>query len=597
MTSNFAHLLGRPMRAMALSVLLVACAAREGPVPQGLTSVISATRAPAQVWPPMVATAHPQATQAALSMLAQGGSAVDAAVAAQMVLGLVEPQSSGVGGGALAMHWDAASQALTSWDALAAAPSQVTAGRDKDVDGSFLDATANQRGGRSVGVPGTLALLETLHQQHGKLPWAALFAPAIVLAEAGFLLPPYLHGVLAGPNAARDHPELLGLYFGADGRVLPLGSTVRNPAYAKTLRDIARLGAKGWLKAGAALELVAAAQRGYRPSLMTEADVLDFKAQAREPLCAPFRSWRVCMMGPSSFGGVVVLQTLQMLQILQAQTDQPGQPSPPTGAFDFDNPAFVHQYLEASRLAQADRLLHVGDPAFVAAPLTALLAPHYLRQRAASIDMTRRMNDARPGALPVATAVFAPGEEAPQGATSQIAITDQHGNALSVTTTINLNFGARLMVGGYVLNNAMSNFSPEASAGPPRANQMAANKRPTSSMAPTIVFDERGQPVLVGGSAGGGQIVDYIAQALIEMLVHNRTPQQALARGHVSGAVLGSVQLERNTAAQQLAPALTALGHKVNITEMTSGLAFLQRTPQGWIGAADTRRDGAAWGP
>ena len=552
----------------------------------------------------MVATAHPQATRAALAVLAQGGAAIDAAIAAQAVLGLVEPQSSGLGGGALAMHWDASRQALTSWDGLAAAPSRSTRGLTVDVDGRLLDSAASRHGGRSVGVPGALALLTSLHQRHGKLPWASLFASAITLADEGFALAPYLHSVLSGPNAARDHLEMRGLYFGAEGRVLPVGSIVRNPAYAKTLRSLASLGAQGWLRAGAAQDIVAASQRGYRASLMTEADVLAYQAEPREPLCAPFQRWRVCVMGPSSYGGVVVLQMLGMLGMLGPLQTMPIQRSHslPSSSFNFDDAAFVHAFIEAGRLAQADRLLHLGDPAFVKAPLAALLDPAYLQTRAAGINITRRAESAQPGV----PATQLPGVAVPEATTSQIAIADSAGNALSITTTINLNFGSRLMVGGYVLNNAMTNFSPEPPPGQTRANQivanqmaanrMAPNKRPVTSMAPTMVFDERGQPVLVGGSAGGGQIVDYIAQALIDMLAQQRTPQQALARGHVSTAVPGTVQLERGTPVQGLAKVLTEMGHQPVVTEMTSGLAFIQRTPQGWIGAADPRRDGVALG-
>ena len=542
----------------------------------------------------MVVTAHPLATRAALDMLAAGGAPIDAAIAAQMVLGLVEPQSSGIGGGALAMLWDAQRRELSSWDGLAAAPSRATPGLAVDVDGSKLDDTAAQRGGRSVGVPGTLALLETLHQRHGKLPWPSLFAPAIAPAEQGFAMPPYLHRVLSAPGAAADHAQMRALYVDERGKVLPVGATVRNAAYARTLRAVAELGAQGWLAAGAARAIVQAAQGGYRASLMNEADLLAYRAAQREPLCAPFLRWRVCMMGPSSYGGVAVLQMLQMLQdrVLVDSSNRAA-----ATAFDFDDPAFVHLYVEVGRLAQADRLRHVGDPAFVNVPTKELLSPAYLHQRALTIQSTHAARSVAPGRLP-ARGIDAPAEaELASSNTSQIAIVDAHGNALSITTTINLNFGSRLMVDGFVLNNAMSNFAPAPAAGQTRANQMAPLRRPTSSMAPTMVFDAAGTPVVVGGSAGGGQIVDYIAQSLIEMLARDATPAQALARGHVSTAVAGSVQLERGSTAARLAPALTALGHKVEVTEMTSGLGFIKRVaPQAWIGAADPRRDGVALG-
>lgn len=529
----------------------------------------------------IAATANPLATQAALSMLARGGSAVDAAVAAQMVLGLVEPQSSGIGGGALAMYWDAGKKQLTSFDGLAAAPARVTPGLTLDTDGARLDADMVSRGGRSVGVPGALALLEALHQRSGKLPWATLFEPAITLAQSGFAMPRYLHDVLSAPTAARDHAQMRALYFDSGGRVLPLGSLIKNPDYARTLAVIARLGPRGWLQAGAAREIVAAAQGGPKPSLMVEADLLDYRVQTREPLCAPFQRFRVCAMGPSSFGGVAVLQMLQML-------DRPG------SSFNFDDTEFVHRYVEAGRLAQADRLRYAADPGVVPVPTAALLARGYLDQRAALINPMRAMAEARAGDIQSSRAVAPPDRAEHATTTSQIAIVDAAGNALAITTTINLNFGSRLMVGGFVLNNALTNFASFTSAPRARANAMAAGKRPVSSMAPTIVFDEHGEPVVVGGSAGGGQIVDYIAASLIEMLATGRSPAQALARGHVSTALAGVVQLEQGTEAAVHADALRAKGHRVEVTHMKSGLAFVRRNGQGWIGAADPRRDGSA---
>ena len=555
---------------LALALLLAGCA-----LPT------HAPRHDAAAQTAVAATAHPLATRAALAMLERGGSAADAAVAAQMVLGLVEPQSSGIGGGALAMHWDANKKQLSSLDGLAAAPARVTAGLTVDIDGARLDADGVQRGGRSVGVPGALALLETLHQRHGRLPWATLFEPAITLAEGGFAMPRYLRDVLSAPGAARNHPDMAGLYFDAQGRVLPIGTLLRNPAYAKTLREIAALGHPGWLRQGGAREFVAAAQGGSKASLITEADLQNYRVQPREPLCAPFKRYRVCAMAPSSFGGVVVLQMLQMLE------------HTPT-SFDFDDAEFVHRYVEAGRLAQADRLRYVGDPGHVNVPTAALLAPGYLNPRAALIDANRAMPEARAGALGAVTSGWLSDRAEHAATTSQIAIVDARGNALSMSTTINLNFGSRLMAGGYVLNNALTNFSDAPPPGQQQANQLASGKRPVSSMAPIIVFDEHGAPVVVGGSAGGGQLVDYIARSLIEMLVHGHTPAQALARGHVSTAVEGSVQLERGSSMAAHAQALRALGHRVDVVQMRSGLAFVKRTAQGWIGAADPRRDGDA---
>ncbi|MBL0144208.1 MAG: gamma-glutamyltransferase family protein [Betaproteobacteria bacterium] len=532
----------------------------------------------------MAATAHPLATRAALAMLDKGGSPIDAAIAAQMVLGLVEPQSSGLGGGTLVMNWDAASKRLASFDGLAAAPSRATASLRTDTDGKLLPSEPLQRSGRSVGVPGTLAVLAKVHARYGRLAWQEMFAPAIDLAENGFPMPRYLHSILAQPGAASNHPDMLSLYFAADGRPHPVGATIRNPAYAKTLRRIALGGPAAFLAGDGAKAIVASAQRGFKPTLMTGEDLLDYRAAERDPVCAPFLAYRVCTMAPPSFGGLFVLQVLQMVEARAG------------GRFDFDDAAFAHLYAEAGKLAQADRRRFVGDPDFVKVPVAELVNANYVRSRAAAIDPARAAKDVKPGSPAVQVASHTPDDGDPVSATSQMAIADRQGNAISITTTINLNFGSRLMVDGFVLNNALTNFSAAPKPGETIANQMAPRKRPVTSMAPTIVFDRDGLPVVVGGSAGGGPIVDYIAMSLIEMLANGRTPAEALARGHVTTAIPGKVQLESGTPATALAPALAAKGHTVEEARLLSGLGFLKRTREGWIGAADPRRDGVAMG-
>ena len=295
-------------------------------------------------------------------------------------------------------------------------------------------------------------------------------------------------------------------------------------------------------------------------------------------------------MAPPSFGGIFVLQMLQMLQARPHEGAGPPR-------FDFDDPEFVHYFAEAGRLAQADRFHYVGDPDFVAVPSRALAANGYAKKRAALIDPARAARGVEPGAVDEQQALASaePLYE-PADATSQLAIVDRDGNAMSMTTTINLNFGSRLMVDGFVLNNAMTNFSAPPRDGQAAPNRVQPGKRPVTSMAPTIVFDASGQPVVVGGSAGGGQIVDYISQSLVEMLANGRTPAQALARGHVSSAIRGKVQLEAKTSAATLAPALSAKGHDTALVPLPSGLGFLMRSGDGWIGAADPRRDGVAQG-
>jgi gamma-glutamyltranspeptidase/glutathione hydrolase len=564
---------------LALALFLSACAFTP---PASPPARLEAGSRPA---PTMAVTAHPLATRAALDMLAKGGAPIDAAIAAQMVLGLVEPQSSGIGGGTLVMLWDGKAKKLSSWDGLAAAPAKATASLRTDTDGKLLPGgDAVGRSGRAVGVPGTLPVLREVHRRHGRLPWADLFAPAIAHAEAGFALPKYLHGILAQRDGAANHAEWRSTYFDAEGRVLPIGTAVRNPAYAKTMRAIATDGPEAWLAREGARAIVEAAQRGLRSTLMTDKDVLDYRPAEREPVCAPFLSYRVCTMAPPSFGGLAVLQILQMTAV---RAD---------GRFDFSDARFVHLYAEAGKLAQADRRRFVGDPAFVNVPLATLANPGYSMVRALTIDLARANPDPQPGIPMAGLAALAADAGDPVTTTSQIAIADAAGDAISITTTINLNFGSRLAADGFVLNNAMTNFSAAPKPGETIANQMAPGKRPATSMAPTIVFDAAGQPVVVGGSAGGGPIVDYIASSLVEMLANGRTPREALAAGHVTTAVAGKVQLEKGTPAEALAPALAARGHAVEIVPLLSGLGFLKRTPEGWIGAADPRRDGEALG-
>ncbi|MEN9628266.1 MAG: Gamma-glutamyltranspeptidase precursor, partial [Pseudomonadota bacterium] len=415
--------------ALGLALGLAGCSnAPPGPAGPASGPVASTARAVA------ASTAHPLATQAALQMLAEGGNAMDATVAAQMVLGLVEPQSSGVGGGSLLLVWDAGKQRLRSYDGLAAAPARATASLRTDVDGRLLPADQVARGGRSVGVPGTLAVLEQAHRHHGRLPWARLFQPAIDLAEQGYPMASYARSILAQDPGAKAHAEFKADLYDAQGQPQAVGTMLHNPAYAQTLRSVARLGVDGFWRSGGAARLVAAAQRGPHASLMTEADVLGYRAVERAPLCAPVRVWTVCTLGPPSFGGVTVLQMLQML-------DQVAAPVTPAS---LDDAALWHLYAEAGRLAQADRRHYVGDPDHVAVPLATLLAPAYVRQRAALIDPRRAASTVRHGS-PTPPAVSAAGDaDTAADQTSQIVVADAQGSIVSTTTTINLNFGARL---------------------------------------------------------------------------------------------------------------------------------------------------------
>ena len=561
---------------LAALALVAACAA-----PRHETTTGIALSAPTAV---IVQTANPYATEAALAMLERGGTAIDAIVAAQMVLGLVEPQMSGLGGGTEILYWDAANAKLTSFDGLAAAPARTTASLRTGTDGRILPREAVSHGGRSVAVPGTLPVLAMVHGRYGKLPWAVLFEPAIALAERGFPLPELTHRIILIDKVDPKTSPDLARYFDASGTPLPPGTTLRNPEYARTLRRIAEHGLDGMLGDGGAERIVAAAQHGALPTLMTADDLRAYRPVERAPICAPFLAYRVCTVPPPSYGGVYLLQMLQMMQARAG------------GRYDFADADFAHLFVEAGRLARADRSMYVGDPAFTPVPTAGLVARDYTQARAASIDAHAANPSPQAGRPPGALASLAPSRELAMGGTSQLTIADRAGDVVAMTTTINLGFGAELMVDGYVLNDALTNFAAAPRPGQPTANAMAPGKRPYTAMAPAIVFDASGAPYAAGGSAGGGHIADYISQGWIEILANGVAPAEAVTRPHLSTAIPGHITIEKDTAAERLAEPLRARGHPVTIGPLLSGQGYIERSGDGWIGAADPRRGGNAEG-
>ncbi|NKC32738.1 gamma-glutamyltransferase family protein [Falsiroseomonas selenitidurans] len=556
------------MRRLLLACLLLAPPALAEPA-----------RAPRQ----MVATASPQATEAALAILRQGGSAVDAAVAAQAALSVAEPHASGLFGGAFLLAWDQGAGRLHFYEGLASAPA---AAGDRLVEPGIGPATA-ARSGRAVAVPGSVAALALAHAAQGRLPWAGLFAPAIRLAEEGFPLPPYLAQVIRNRAAElRRVPAIRALYFDAAGEPLAAGAPFRNPEQGRALRLLAA-GGPAALYGGALGEAVVAAAAAHPvPGWMTLADLTAYRAVERTPLCALVLARRICTAAPPSSGGVAVLQTVaiaERLGIARAARD---------------SAAAAHIFLEASRLATADRRRWVGDPDAVAVPLAGLLDAAYLDQRAALATPDRAMARVaagdppqRHGALPAASDPVA------ETATTQVSILDAQGNAVAFTTTNNLNFGAELLAMGVVLNNGMTNFA--ANPGPadhPAQNRMAPGKRPVSTMAPTLVFGADGRPDLVLGAGGGSRIPDAVAAAVIEVLVHGADAERATARPRI-GAQTGTEELEQGTALAGLAEALAAMGHTPRVAVMNTGLQVIRRLPDGTLeGAADPRRDGVAKG-
>jgi len=534
----------------------------------------------------MVVAANPIAAKAGADILASGGSAADAAIATQLMLGLVEPQSSGVGGGGFLLHWRASDQNLTALDAretapMAATPELFLAPDSKPL--AFFDAVV---GGRSVGAPGIPALLWETHQRWGKLPWATLFAPAIKLAEDGFAISPRLAGLIAGDKyLARDLAARVYFYL-PDGAPKPTGTILKNPEYAATLRKLAEAGPSAFYKGPIAEAVAAAVQADPNPGTLNPSDLAAYQVKERTAVCGPYRGHQICSIGPPSSGGVTILQMLAMLEPHDLKS---------LGA---RSPATIHLMMQASALAYADRDSYLADPDFVPSPVRGLLDPGYLRDRGREIAPDARFTPAKPGIPPERAGQAAPatGATLEIPATSHISIIDGDGNAVAFTTTIEDAFGARRMVGGFLLNNQLTDFSfrPEAD-GKPIANRVQPGKRPRSSMAPVMAFDPAGKLAFVAGSPGGSRIIGYVARTVVGLIDFDLDAQAAVNVPHVTNRN-GGTDLEAGTTATQWREPLEALGHKVAITDLTSGLHVIRVRPNGLEGGADPRREGVALG-
>ncbi|WP_447045466.1 gamma-glutamyltransferase [Vreelandella sp. H-I2] len=545
-----------------------------------------------------VAAANPLATDAGYQVLKAGGNAIDATIAVQMVLNLVEPQSSGIGGGAFLMHYDGSE--VRAYDGRETAPQGVS-GELFLEDGEPLEFNEAVASGLSVGVPGTLRMLEKAHAEHGELAWKELFTPAITLAEEGFAVSNRLHTSLESDEYLRRDPLASQFYYNDEGEPIAVGETLKNPALAEVFRRVAAKGSSALYEGSVAEDIVERVQNHpERPGSLTLDDINGYEALDREPLCTPWQQWEVCGFPPPSSGHLTVMQILGMLDqqpLLEAPLDN-GAPSS----------TWLHQFLEASRLAFADRGRYIADPDFVDAPggdWSLMLAPEYLEKRSeliGELSMGDSVEPGNPGELAVS---WASQPNQPEYGTSHISIVDEDGNAVSMTTTIEQAFGSRILsdggtglAGGFLLNNELTDFSfmPEVD-GDPVANRVEPGKRPRSSMSPTLVFDqESGELVASLGSPGGAAIIHYTARTLVAMRDWGLNAQEALNLPHAI-TLGGEVYVEEGRFPEATQEALRERGHTVSERELTSGLQAIMRLDDGTLfGGADPRREGVVMG-
>lgn len=554
----------------------------------------------------MVSSANPHASRAALAVLRDGGSAADAAIAAQWVLGLVEPQSSGLGGGTFILHHSSSGRRTIAIDGRETAPLDVNERLFLDSTGkpvSFVQAVV---GGRSVGAPGTVAAMWRLHEVAGRLPWSRLFDAAIELAEHGFEVSPRLHSLLAGESWLKRDPAARTYFYDDRGQPWAVGHRLQNPQYAGVLRRLAAEGPTAFYHGALAAAIVEKVQRHPdNPGRLTAADLAAYRAIVREPVCGPYLRYRVCGMPPPSSGGITVLQ---MLSMLEARTHSGVRPLLSGRQLDLDG---AHRFLESARLAYADRGEYLADPDFVDWP-RGLIAGDYLRARALLIDENRAQTRVDPGRpdrsnlpLPRSRAAL----EYPESGTSHWSVADRDGNVVAVTSTIESAFGSRQMVAGFLLNNQLTDFAilPREHERP-LANRVEPGKRPRSSMAPTLVFDREpaggsGAWVVSVGSPGGSQIINYVAKVLVAVLADGLDIQSAIDAPNLANRG-GPSEFEVGRIDERVANALRARGHEVRTADMTSGLhGVVRRCPRSTpdpscilFGGADPRREGLALG-
>ncbi len=583
-----------PLSALSMLVLCIGLSAcmnepgqtatqpREDREPEAATGLQQSKKAVAQKY--MVASANPYASEAGFRVLEQGGSAIDAAIAVQLTLTLVEPQSSGIGGGAFILHYHNALGKITTFDGRETAPMDAT--QDLFLDDNnkpvrWIDAVV---GGRSVGVPGVLKALEDAHKKYGKLPWSTLFDYPVSLAEDGFVVSPRMAKLVKmGFNPGVKKLANASNYFYPNGQALTAGTVLKNPQLAKTYKAIAAQGSdvfyKGWIA-----EKIVAAVKGsaIAPGVLSLTDMANYQANEVAPVCAPYQEYKICGMAPPSSGGVAVIQILKQLE--QHNMSQYA----PTSA------TALHLFAQSSRLAFADRAKYMADPAFVDVPVMALIDSNYTEQRGQLISLTNDMGKATAGKVGQLARANDDAIEMPS--TSQISIVDGQGNAISMTTSVEMAFGSAVFVEGFLLNNQLTDFALSPSKhGLPVANRLEPGKRPRSSMAPMMVFNKDGSLRLVVGSPGGSRIINYVAQTMMGVLDWELDIQEAINLPRLTNRN-DSTTLEKGTEIAIHKATLEAMGHKVSVRDLNSGIQGIEVFNDKLVGGADPRREGKAIG-
>ena len=567
---------------LSLSFMVSSISAKEARYPEFGNGRIPQIKAKASEY--MVSSANPYATEAGLRIIEKGGNAIDAAIAVQMILNLVEPESSGIGGGAFSLYWDNANKKLTSYDGREKAP-MLADGKLFQQNGKNMNWWEALAGGRAVGVPGVVAMLEKTHKAHGKLPWADLFEDAISLAEEGFEISPKLGAsILNKTNPALGRYEETWEYFFPEGKPIAAGTIQTNPDFAMTLRRIAFLGAKGFYKGEIAMDIVAAVNEATdNPGLLSVSDMANYEAIERAPVCADYKEYKVCGMGPPTSGGMTVLQILKLLEDKNLAQYAP---------LSVES---AHLFSQAAKLAYADRGKYMADADFVKVPVEGLIDSDYLKERAKLIT-EKDMGKATAGAPPNADTNWKDAKSPEQASTTHFSIIDKEGNGFSMTSSIEMAFGSTLMVRGFLLNNQLTDFSfSEEKDGDKIANRVQPGKRPRSSMSPFMVFDKDDNLMMVIGSPGGSRIINYVAKTLLGVLEWNMDIQNAISMPHYVNRN-GNTDLEKSTDAISLKEGLEAKGHKVSVRDLNSGLHGIVRTKEGLEGGADPRRVGKALG-